>query len=276
MAQPPAWPRHQAVDASARAMVSMTWKNVIGSVSMPFDERGSSRRNNPASCSLSSSAGGSRRVRSISPAAATTDSRTVSARAITAGSPASSADVLTTVSVTIASGLCSSNRRGGRCGGFQSFRQLTIDLLDRFAAGFDAEEIVDRACHQEPAAKIDESQRDFGQRHIRLEVVAGADDQRQADRPDDLADAAEAVGRAHAGGAQMRWPDLGRIGPDNGEAAVGEEVTDRQQDPECRYAHDHGVVIVAGHDGQDAGAEAEQSAGIAPPHQFREEGETDP
>ena len=36
MAQPPAWLRHQAVEASARAMVSITWKKVIGSVSMPF------------------------------------------------------------------------------------------------------------------------------------------------------------------------------------------------------------------------------------------------
>ena len=35
MAQPPAWLRHQAVEASARAMVSITWKKVIGSVSMP-------------------------------------------------------------------------------------------------------------------------------------------------------------------------------------------------------------------------------------------------
>ena len=62
MAQPPAWLRHQAVEASARAMVSITWKKVTGSVSIPSDERGSSRRNSRASCSLSSRAGGSRRV----------------------------------------------------------------------------------------------------------------------------------------------------------------------------------------------------------------------
>ena len=37
-------------------------KKVTGSVSIPLDERGSNRRNNCASCSLSSSAGGNRRV----------------------------------------------------------------------------------------------------------------------------------------------------------------------------------------------------------------------
>ena len=54
------------MDASALAMVSMTWKNVTGSVSIPLVERGSSSRNSCASCSLSSSAGGSRREVSIS------------------------------------------------------------------------------------------------------------------------------------------------------------------------------------------------------------------
>ena len=62
MAQPPAWLRHQAVEASALAMVSMTWKKVTGSVSIPSVERGNNRRNNCASCSLSSRAGGNRRV----------------------------------------------------------------------------------------------------------------------------------------------------------------------------------------------------------------------
>ncbi len=75
------------------AMVSMTWKKVTGSVSIPFDERGSSRRNSPASCSLSSSAGGSRRVLSISSEARRDGGRTASARAITAWSPARSAEV---------------------------------------------------------------------------------------------------------------------------------------------------------------------------------------
>ncbi len=98
MAQPPAWLRHHAVEASARAMVSMTWKKVRGSVSIPFEERGSRRRNRPASCNLSSSAGGSRRVLSISSEAAATAARTASARAITARSPARSAEVANSVS----------------------------------------------------------------------------------------------------------------------------------------------------------------------------------
>ena len=91
MAQPPAWLRHQAVEASALAMVSMTWKKVTGSVSIPLVERGSSRRNSCASCSLSSRAGGNRRVSSISFEAAAMSARRASARAITARSPARSA-----------------------------------------------------------------------------------------------------------------------------------------------------------------------------------------
>ena len=83
MAQPPAWLRHHAVDASALAMVSITWKKVTGSVSIPSDDRGNSNRNSRASCSLSSKAGGSRRVVSISLDAASTAGRTAAARAIT-------------------------------------------------------------------------------------------------------------------------------------------------------------------------------------------------
>jgi hypothetical protein len=79
-------------------MVSMTWKKVTGSVSSPFDERGNSRRNNPASCSLSSKAGGSRRVLSISFDAAPTAVRTASAQQITLWSPVRSAEVAITIS----------------------------------------------------------------------------------------------------------------------------------------------------------------------------------
>ena len=88
MAQPPAWLRHQAVEASALAMVSMTWKKVTGSVSIPLVERGNNRRNNCASCSLSSRVGGNRRVSSMSLEAAAMSARRASARAITARSPA--------------------------------------------------------------------------------------------------------------------------------------------------------------------------------------------
>ena len=51
---------------------------------------------------------------------------------------------------------------------------------------------------------------------------------------------------------------------------------DRQHQPERRHAQEHGVVIVARHDGQDTGAEAEQAAGVAPSHQLREEREGEP
>ena len=76
---------------SPRAIVSITWKKVTGSVSIPFDERGSNSRNSRASCSLSSSAGGSRRVCSTSFAEASTSGRNASARETRAVSPAMSA-----------------------------------------------------------------------------------------------------------------------------------------------------------------------------------------
>ena len=98
IAQPPAWLRHQAVEASACAIVSITWKKVTGSVSIPFDERGNKRRNSSASCNLSRTAGGSRRSRSIWSEAAATTARTASARAITLRSPARSSEVATIVS----------------------------------------------------------------------------------------------------------------------------------------------------------------------------------
>src|SRR5580692_5756508 len=202
-------------------MVSMTWKKVIGSVSIPFDERGSSKRNSPASCSLSSRAGGSRRVLSISLEAAATAPRTASAREITRGSPARSDEVVISVSKIGCSRLCPAYRRPGRGLQRNARGQFTVDLLDRLAAGLDAEEVIDRARHQEPAAEIDERQRNFRQRHVGLEVIAGAYDQRQPDRSDDLADAAKAIGRAHARGAQMRRPDLRRIGPDDRKTAIG-------------------------------------------------------
>ena len=72
---------------------------------------------------------------------------------------------------------------------------------------------------------------------------------------------------------QVRRPDLGRVGPDNGKAAVGEEHRRRQDQPEGRDAEQRGVVVVAGQDDQDAGAEAQQAARVAPPDLLREPGE---
>jgi hypothetical protein len=90
-------------------MVSITWKKVTGSVSIPFVERGNSRRKSCASWSLASNAGGSRRVLSISPEAAPTATRTASAREITVWSPARSAEV-----AIIVSNLCLSGSGCGR------------------------------------------------------------------------------------------------------------------------------------------------------------------
>src|SRR5882757_7359138 len=158
MAQPPAWLRHQAVEASSWAMVSITWKKVTGSVSIPSDERGSSRRNSCASCSLSSRARGSRRDCSISFEAAATAGQTASARMITLRSPASSAEVGVIASKAV---LVERRYKSGGDG------QFLVDLLDRLAPGLDSEEIIHRPGHQKPAAEIDEGGRNLRQRNVR-------------------------------------------------------------------------------------------------------------
>ena len=78
-------------------MTSITWKKVTGSVSIPFEERGSRRRNSSAACNWSSKAAGSRRLLSISSEAAATTEATAAARAITLRSPARSAEFATSV-----------------------------------------------------------------------------------------------------------------------------------------------------------------------------------
>src|SRR5690348_15433088 len=90
-----------------------------------------------------------------------------------------------------------------RLGAAGRSHQLPVDLLVRLAPSLYPEEIIDHAGHQEPAAEIQEGRRDLRERHVRLQVVVGAYDQRQPDRAQDLADAAEAVGRAHAAGLEM-------------------------------------------------------------------------
>src|SRR5882672_10273318 len=257
MEQPLAWLRHQAVLASARAMVSMTWKKVMGSVSIPFDERGSSKRNSRASWSLSRSAGGSRRLSSISFDAASTMGRSASARETTAGSPARSAED----GISVSKAILFERGQSSGC----RYAQFPVDLVDRLALGLQPKEIIDQPGHQEPAAEIKKRRRKLRQRHVGFQVVAGSHDQGQSRRPDDLADAAEAIGRPHAGGLQVRRPDLGGVGPDNGEAAVDEEHRRRQDQPEGRHPEQQGVVVVAGQDDQGAGAEAQQAARVAPP-----------
>src|SRR5215468_4122385 len=174
-------------------MVSMTWKKVTGSVSIPLEERGSRRRNSSASCSRSSRGAGSRRSCSMSLAAAATKGRTASARAMTPVSPSRSKEAA--IGMVLGHPLGANLVHEWGCG-----HQFPVDLLDRLALGFDSKEVIDRAGHQEPAAEIEEGGRNLRQRHIRLEIVVGTDDQREPDRAEDLADAAKAIGRAHARG----------------------------------------------------------------------------
>jgi hypothetical protein len=55
----------------------------------------------------------------------------------------------------------------------------------------------------------------------------------------------------------MRRPDLGRIRADNGEAAIGKEEGHREDQPERRQAEQCRIVMVSGHDGEDARADAQ-------------------
>src|SRR5205085_13244 len=101
--------------------------------------------------------------------------------------------------------------------------QFAVDLLNRLTPGFDPKKIIHRASHQEPAAEINKGMRNLRQRHIRLEVIARADDQGQAYWSNDLADAPKAVGGTHARGPQVRGPDFRGVRTDYGKAAVGKE-----------------------------------------------------
>ena len=71
----------------------------------------------------------------------------------------------------------------------------------------------------------------------------------------------------------MRGPHFGSVGTDNGKTAIGKEEGYRQEQPERRHPHQRRVVVIACDDGQHPRAKAEQAAGFASPHHFREVGE---
>ena len=174
MAQPPAWLRHQAVEASARAMVSITWKKVIG---IGLDARSSgaacSRRN---SCCLMQLVEQRRRQAAAGPRSRSTAAATAGRSGLGAGDHGRIAGQLGGSRDQRVQAFALRRSVGGAGG------QFAVDLLVRLAPGLDAEEIIDHPGHQEPAAEIEESRRNLRQRHVGLEVVAGPDDQGQPDR----------------------------------------------------------------------------------------------
>src|SRR5437879_13551135 len=93
--------------------------------------------------------------------------------------------------------LCSSNFGRGRR---QISRegQFPVDLLDRLAPGLDPKDIIHSSGHQEPAAEIDKSRWNLRQGHVGLAIIARAHAQREAYRPEDLPNAAEALGTTHS------------------------------------------------------------------------------
>src|SRR5438067_13426793 len=94
-ALPAPWLTHQAVLASAVAIVSTTWANVARSVSAPPSTAGTSIRKKPASTIACTSAAGRRRSRSIWSAAAAIDGTSSRAASTSAtGGPATSSLLL--------------------------------------------------------------------------------------------------------------------------------------------------------------------------------------
>ena len=76
--------------------------------------------------------------------------------------------------------------------------------------------------------------------------IACPHDQREPERPDELAAIADAVAQAHAAGAQPGRPDLGHIRPDDSIDGTAEETLRHDQDVEQRHAEDIGMVHIAG------------------------------
>ena len=163
------------------------------------DERGSSRRNSRASCSLSSSAGGSRRVLSISFEAASTSGPDASARA-------DHGPDRRQVGRSRGSSCPSYARRAAVQRGCASGRgQFLVDLLDRLAPGLECRR------NNRPRRPSGTSSRDRGRRSGSAAAARRASGRlleptimASPSRTDDLADAAEAIGRAHAGCLQVR------------------------------------------------------------------------
>src|SRR5215469_14186560 len=100
-------------------------------------------------------------------------------------------------------------------------------------------------------------------RGCRLDEVAGPHDQRQAERPDELAQVANAIAEAHAAGAQPGGPDLGHVWTDHRVVGATEEGLEQEEQVEHRPGADRGVVEIALRGHTETAAHHAQGRGTA-------------
>src|SRR6516225_3598817 len=124
--------------------------------------------------------------------------------------------------------------------------QRGIDLLDRPAPYFDSPDKEGEPGDNAPGRKVVHRRFDGRKCSFWKRDVARADDQRQAEWTDDLAEIAEPVAEPHATAAQGRRPHLRRIRPDDCIAAIVEESLSEQHQEEHRYTTDERVMIKPG------------------------------
>ena len=110
---------------------------------------------------------------------------------------------------------------------------------------------------------------------LRRYDVAGAGDQGQAQRADDLADAVRGLPEAGRARAETHPIALDRVGREIGEAALDEEGRGAQQDHHRRQPADNDIAVIAGGGERDDTAEPPNHAQPAPAGQRRQQGDDD-
>src|SRR6266446_3938781 len=124
--------------------------------------------------------------------------------------------------------------------------ESAADLLDRTALGLDAEERKDESCLAIPESEEQQGREDRVDCHLGADVIGGADDQREPERTDDLAEIADAIAKPHAAGAQPVRPHLCDVRPDNRVAGVAEETLDHDQHKENRHGDEEETIPIRG------------------------------
>src|SRR6516162_3847452 len=141
-----------------------------------------------------------------------------------------------------------------------------VDLLDRTAACFKADEPEGKGPENVPESEVVEARDQRIERRLRLDVVGRAGDQRQPRRADELAEIADAVDKSHAAAAQPPRPQLAHVGTDDRIIAATEEALQQQHDVKHRHAGYEDAVHIAGERHEHCrGQTAEHTRGAAPP-----------
>ncbi len=225
MAQPPAWLRHHAVEASPRAIVSITWKKVEGIGLDPVRRARQQQAEQPRLVELVEQRG-RQPARLLDLVRSGLDGRL--------GRPRHARSRQGRRRDSAADGINVSKTIPFERVVHQAVASSLSICSDRPALGFQPEEAIDHPGHQEPAAEIEKGRRNLAAAARRASGSCSTRRSARGSGADDLADAAEAVGRAHARGARCEGQTSAVLRSDDREASVGEEEGQRQDQPQGR------------------------------------------